>query len=86
MKCSLHGDPLESLCNWCGSKICESCIAEAEGKKYCADCSTKVSKTPRMGSAESWGSAPTERITNHDDTLNEERIQEIRSSLTKRAH
>ncbi|MEK6964028.1 MAG: hypothetical protein AABX70_06360 [Nanoarchaeota archaeon] len=86
MKCSAHGELLSNLCNWCGTKICTGCMDDADGKKYCADCNTKVSKAPRMSSQEGWGSAPTERIKNHDDTLSEERIQEIRNSLAKRAH
>ncbi len=86
MKCSAHGEPLGSLCNWCGAKICDGCIDDADGKKYCADCSAKVSKAPRMGNQEGWGSAPTTKISNKDDTLDENRIQEIRNALTKRAH
>jgi len=86
MKCGTHREEYSHQCNWCGTKICQGCIDEAKGKKYCADCNTKVSKTPRMASDEGWGSAPEQKITNRDDTLDENRIQQIRNMIAKRMH
>jgi len=39
MRCAAHRRDFVGDCNWCGNKLCEVCVAKAEGKKlYCSKC------------------------------------------------
>ena len=87
MKCDAHGEEYSAVCNWCGTKVCDACIDEANGKKYCTNCNDKVAKTPRVGEDEaSWGIAPSKKISNVDDSLNESTIKQARQMLNRRGY
>ena len=38
-----------SNCNWCGVGVCEDCIRNAIGKKYCLECSKKLKPLKSSG-------------------------------------
>lgn len=55
-KCLVHGEMNTAICGWCSMPICDSCIDEAGGKKYCKKCySEKISKTPLRAKIEKQG-------------------------------
>ncbi|QQG38544.1 MAG: hypothetical protein HYS32_02965 [Candidatus Woesearchaeota archaeon] len=38
-KCRFHDNKAAiTRCNWCGEEICNACIEESKGKKYCYHC------------------------------------------------
>ncbi|MFH1072204.1 MAG: hypothetical protein V1743_02130 [Nanoarchaeota archaeon] len=40
--CQEHGFEKISTCDWCAQPICEGCIEQAEGKRYCFRCLPKL--------------------------------------------
>lgn len=43
MRCTQHRKDFQGACNWCGSKLCELCIAKQEGRKvYCETCAVRL--------------------------------------------
>jgi len=43
MRCTQHRKEFQGACNWCGSKLCELCVAKQEGKKvYCETCAVRL--------------------------------------------
>jgi hypothetical protein len=40
--CEEHGLPKIGLCEWCSKPICEECMDESHGKKYCFKCLAKL--------------------------------------------
>ena len=43
MRCTQHRKDFTGACNWCGSKLCELCIAKQEGRKfYCETCAVRL--------------------------------------------
>lgn len=41
-KCKTHMDrDVITKCGWCEKGICEECITQAGGKKFCADCANR---------------------------------------------
>ena len=84
MKCGAHGEAYSGLCNWCGTQVCDSCIDDAGGKRYCTGCNSK-SRAPRMSHDDTaWGSAPTKKISNVDESLNESTLKEAKQMVTRR--
>lgn len=43
MRCTKHRKDFMGPCNWCGTKLCELCIAKQEGRKfYCEHCAVSL--------------------------------------------
>lgn len=40
--CNEHNLEKAALCEWCSRSICQDCINEADGKKYCTACSGRL--------------------------------------------
>lgn len=42
-RCIKHRKDLTAVCNWCGARLCNLCIAHRDGRKvYCDKCSQKL--------------------------------------------
>ncbi|MFH1649806.1 MAG: hypothetical protein ABIA93_04615 [Candidatus Woesearchaeota archaeon] len=39
--CGTHDEEALYMCGWCSTRICDSCVAEANGKKYCSRCAMR---------------------------------------------
>ncbi|MFH1210635.1 MAG: hypothetical protein V1645_01845 [archaeon] len=45
-RCRQHPDrDIVTKCGWCEKEICQECIDQAKGKKFCADCANRFRMT-----------------------------------------
>ncbi|MFH1174274.1 MAG: B-box zinc finger protein [archaeon] len=70
-KCFIHREPIVALCSWCSTPICDNCILEANGKKYCKKCLNKkgYAERPAPSERKAFGEAPRQPIRNVDPSF-----------------
>ncbi|MBU1975624.1 MAG: hypothetical protein KKG59_04440 [Nanoarchaeota archaeon] len=73
--CTKHGLAKTGLCEWCGKPVCDECVTESMGKKYCFTCLARL-PLDKLGTInESIGSRGEKNI---DPTMSHEEVQEKR--------
>ncbi len=47
-KCPKHRKPYETVCGWCGTRLCRLCVGRRDGRKsYCEKCAPKLNPLER---------------------------------------
>ncbi|MFH1916923.1 MAG: hypothetical protein ABIJ21_06705 [Nanoarchaeota archaeon] len=78
--CQEHNLDKAGLCEWCSRPICEECIDEAAGKKYCMSCTGRLPFHELGHINRSIASRGRENV---DPTLTEEELEEGKEYVQK---
>ncbi|HIH31255.1 TPA: hypothetical protein HA235_00960 [Candidatus Woesearchaeota archaeon] len=79
-RCIRHQIECSYNCGWCGKPICDDCVANANGKKYCDKCWNKKQQVTPAQVDEPKGNIPRQPIRNVDHTLDPKIAEERRTS------
>jgi len=80
-RCLKHQIECTYNCGWCGKPICEECLSDANGKKYCDKCWTKKKQTAPLPVAQESAPRPRVPVKNVDTSLDPKVAEKQRITL-----
>jgi hypothetical protein len=82
-RCLKHQIECQYNCGWCGKPVCEECVSQAGGKKYCDKCWIKKQQVTPTRAAESASTTvrPRVPIRNVDVSLDPKVVEQKRIEL-----